>query len=121
MNLVGNNETTLKRKHLPFYLLQEDPKTPQEELFTSHLQGMGISKAFIEDEMIPKRKKVSEETHTSVVEKTSGSVMADIRQKERDVIVEALHQSCGNVSKAARALGLSRQTLVYRMKKYKID
>lgn len=121
MNLVGDHETTLKREHLPFYLLQEDPGSPQAELFTSHLQGMGISKAFIEDEVLPERKMGSEVVNVPPLERKSVSVMADIRQKEKDAIIEALQQSGGNVSKAARALGLSRQTLVYRMKKHKIN
>lgn len=47
--------------------------------------------------------------------------MAEIRKTERDAIVAALKEAGGNVSKAARNLGLSRQTLVYRMKKYEIE
>jgi len=39
---------------------------------------------------------------------------------ERDLIRQALQRTRGNQSKAARLLGLSRGTLIYRMKKYAI-
>jgi len=40
---------------------------------------------------------------------------------EADLIKQALGRALGNRSKAARLLGLSRDTLLYRMKKYAID
>jgi DNA-binding NtrC family response regulator len=40
---------------------------------------------------------------------------------EADLIKQALHRALGNRSKAARLLGLSRDTLLYRMKKYAIE
>ena len=53
--------------------------------------------------------------------KKESGIMAGIREAERDAIIEALTAAGGNVSKAARAMGLTRQTLVYRMKKHNID
>jgi transcriptional regulator with GAF, ATPase, and Fis domain len=44
-----------------------------------------------------------------------GLRMEDI---ERSVIEQALTRTAGNVAGAARLLGLSRDTLRYRMKKY---
>jgi len=41
-------------------------------------------------------------------------------QWERRVISAALAQTDGNVSAAARLLGMSRQTLRYRLEKYEI-
>lgn len=40
---------------------------------------------------------------------------------EADLIKQALHKALGNRSKAARLLGLSRDTLLYRIKKYAIE
>jgi transcriptional regulator with GAF, ATPase, and Fis domain len=40
---------------------------------------------------------------------------------EADLIKQALSRALGNRSKAARLLGLSRDTLLYRMKKYAIE
>ncbi|MEW8626310.1 MAG: sigma-54 dependent transcriptional regulator [Candidatus Thiodiazotropha sp.] len=42
-------------------------------------------------------------------------------QLEADLIEQALSKTLGNRSKAARLLGLTRDTLLYRMKKYAID
>jgi len=40
---------------------------------------------------------------------------------EADLIRQALKKALGNRSKAARLLGLSRDTLLYRIKKYAIE
>ncbi len=42
----------------------------------------------------------------------------DLNLLERDVIHQALELAAGNRSKAARLLGISRDTLLYRMQKY---
>ena len=47
-----------------------------------------------------------------------GLVMDDL---EADLIKQALNRALGNRSRAARLLGLSRDTLLYRMKKYAIE
>jgi len=44
-----------------------------------------------------------------------GFVLEDV---EKDLIVQAMQRSSGNQSKAARLLGVSRDTLRYRLKKY---
>ena len=41
----------------------------------------------------------------------------DLEELERSLIVKALRKSGGNVSRAARLLGLSRRTLQYRLEK----
>ncbi len=48
----------------------------------------------------------------------SGIRLADL---EVDMIRQALNKTLGNRSRAARLLGLSRDTLLYRMKKYAIE
>jgi arginine utilization regulatory protein len=40
---------------------------------------------------------------------------------EKETIAEALASSRGNVSRAAREIGISRQLLAYKMKKYRIE
>ncbi|AKV03746.1 Response regulator of zinc sigma-54-dependent two-component system [Labilithrix luteola] len=40
---------------------------------------------------------------------------------EREILRQALSQCDGNVSRAARFLSISRQTLIYRMKKYSLE
>lgn len=47
-------------------------------------------------------------------------VMDSIWSEERERIVQALRQAGGNMTKAAASLGISRQLLYYRLKKYRI-
>jgi DNA-binding protein Fis len=46
-----------------------------------------------------------------------GIVLEDV---ERKLILEAMERASGNQSKAARLLGISRDTLRYRLKKHAI-
>ncbi len=45
----------------------------------------------------------------------------DWAQLEKDLIMQALQKTSGNQSKAARLLGLTRDTFLYRIRKYAID
>ncbi len=48
------------------------------------------------------------------------NLMDSIWMEERDEIIQALRQSKGNITRAAKALGMSRQSLSYRLKKYRL-
>ena len=50
----------------------------------------------------------------------SEGALGNLRDTERDMIVQALRASHWNQSQAARALGISRDNLRYRVKKYNI-
>jgi len=55
-------------------------------------------------------------------EQETSSTLADLtRRNERDIIARALRQAKGNKAKAAKALGIPRSTLYYRMKTLKLD
>lgn len=52
----------------------------------------------------------------------TSSTLADLtRRNERDIITRALRQARGNKARAAKALGIPRSTLYYRMKALKLD
>lgn len=51
---------------------------------------------------------------------STGSVRHEIQKKEVEKLTEALTQANGNLSEAARALGIARSTLFDRLKKYKL-
>jgi two-component system NtrC family response regulator len=56
-------------------------------------------------------------SRTMVAIPDEGIVLEDV---EKNLIVEALRKTGGNQSAAARLLGISRQTLIYRMQKHAI-
>lgn len=57
----------------------------------------------------------------SKVKENTGSISDTIQNIESEMFRNALLESNGNISKAARTLGISRQTFQYRMKRCGID
>jgi len=51
---------------------------------------------------------------------SSGMVRDEIRQKEMEGLSNALKKASGNISEAARLLGVARSTLFHRLKKYRL-
>ena len=49
-----------------------------------------------------------------------GTLKETVKAYEKDLITETLHE-CGNISKAAEKLGLTRQNLNNKMKEYQLD
>lgn len=111
MNLVGTRETSIKKHHLPFYLLEEN-KTKNT---TFYQEFQNLDKA-----PDPDKYALEPATPPIKVEAENEGVLDAIRREERGTIIAALRKTSGNVSKAAKELEISRQTLVYRMKKYNI-
>ncbi|MEL7563428.1 MAG: sigma 54-interacting transcriptional regulator, partial [Dehalobacterium sp.] len=59
--------------------------------------------------------------NTTVNNTLSTDIRKKIREKEKDTIIDVLNQTKGNLTKAAARLGMSRQSLWYRMKKYHLS
>lgn len=110
MNLVSVRETSIKRHHLPFYLLEEEKSG--EGSFYQEFQNLDKTPEPQGDCKSPAAVAADGEEQRSVLD--------SIRREERGAIIAALRKSGGNVSAAGRLLGISRQTLVYRMKKHGI-
>lgn len=95
MNIVSQDEKYILMHHLPAYI---------------------VNGAFVY-----KKKVVSSEVTPAVPEKkTTDSIFSDIQNGEKNKIIEVLYANNGNVSKAARVLGMPRYALAYRLKKYHI-
>lgn len=124
MNLVSNDEMTIKEKHLPFYL-KENPNNS-----SSFYRDLQLLELPMEAVNVPKKEFTFASTGSSFIKtpKTNTprdnqkgeSLLDSIRQNEKERIIEALINNQGNIAKSAKNLGFSRQTLVYRMKKHGI-
>lgn len=103
MNIVQQHEVLIKAEHIPVYLKNFINGTQNEQIQekTAVLRGMGNSVITAN---------VGEEK----------SLLYEIFEKEKNDIIKALRKSQGNIAKAARTLGMSRQKLHYRVKKYNL-
>ena len=52
---------------------------------------------------------------------TAESLSDRLKDIERDTLVRVLTENRGNITRAAKALDMSRQNLQYRIKRYQID
>jgi len=99
MNLVTDEDLKIKMKQLPAYLLSGNNVT---------------TGGYLQKESIDRNK------HRKHLEPESTDVFSTIFQKEKEEIIQALMENKGNVSKTAKQLGMHRQSLIYRIKKYNI-
>ena len=51
---------------------------------------------------------------------SSGALKKQLGQQEKDAIIAAVNDAAGNIAMAARALGINRSTLYYRMRKHQL-
>ena len=49
-----------------------------------------------------------------------GIAMVDLKQNEKEIIIKAIQLNGGNLSQAARHIGISRRTLYNKISKYEI-
>jgi arginine utilization regulatory protein len=66
------------------------------------------------------RQKLGQSRHYQANIKKSGKLNDILQEIEKQIIVDTLHKNQGNISKTAEELGIFRQALQYRMKKFKI-
>lgn len=95
MNFSENGQW-ISFSNLPPYLFDGSRKQDADTVFTA-----------------PSQKKIASEEGAK-------TLMDSIREEEKQALIDALREAKGNMAQAARILGLSRQTVVYRAKKYKL-
>lgn len=96
MNIIPENKETIEISDLPNYIipLEEEKKTKEE----------------LENKT---------EKDNKILENHQG-IFEALKTEEKMVILETLKHTQGNIAKAAEKLGMSRQKLYYKLKKYKI-
>ena len=103
MNLIDKYDNVLKPEHLSSFM-----KTLKTR---SHLSESSKQQE--------EREKSANSDFSSRAGDT-GSIDKSLNNFEKRIIIDAILKTNGNISKAAQALGLKRQTLSYRMKKLNI-
>ncbi len=104
MNFVDTDETTLGLHHLSSHLQRKLTETGDFDPVDT------------EDDLIEARLNLSAFSYAS--EKTLHEILDGV---EREVIIDRLIKNQGNISQTSKELGIFRQALQYRIKKYKID
>lgn len=120
MNFVSPYETTLCKEHLPQYIFDE--QYPPADVFN---HKMNFFKGNTELPTFSNPESFEKITDSEVVRLEDSpddevNIFDIIRHKERLEIVEALVASKGNVTAAAKAMGIGRQALIYKMRKHGI-
>ena len=132
MNFVGDRDL-ISMKNLPSYLF-EDAEVP-ENRYRQWMQKREKKQEKAVEGSVPANESASV-VETEIFsdatgafepgeiyggpEETYGDIMEEIGREEKEEIVAALRKYRGNITKAAASLGMSRQSLSYRMKKYRL-
>ncbi|GBC62259.1 sigma-54-dependent Fis family transcriptional re gulator [Desulfonema ishimotonii] len=114
MNMIGG-EDMIEPCHLPIHFFHPDFRQlsegksvsppPEPEESRDKREVGRLLHPVVKTSMIPFRKNLPETQET----------------QEKDMVHKSLSEAGGNVSKAARTLGISRQLLHYKMKKYGME
>jgi len=115
LNLVGPGETIELdhlRSHLPtWYRMRNQPSTPDSHLADHFPESHGDSE---------RSRAVPIDSQGAPASRRGKSLIKTQEERERKLIAGALRAFRGNVTQAARSMGISRQLLHYKMKKHRI-
>lgn len=99
MNMTGTSDDYISVHHLPKYFFNPEESSGEA----------GGQPSLPGREAAPEGGRASEK-----------GLLGKIKEAEKEQIIKALKQNGGNVAKAARELGMSRQKLYYRIKIYEL-
>ena len=97
MNVIDPDETYIGIRHLPKYILGEDK--------IGNYEGQSEQPG---------------EIRTSVSIDKGQNIFEELKEKEKEFIIESLTKNGGNIAKTAKQMGMSRQKLYYKLKKYNL-
>lgn len=107
MNLVSETEEILEKRHLPGYFQSEGELITKTRIVEPSSLSGKYEPPFFASKPFPS--------------KPGKSLMETQSAREKELICSALQGCNGNVSRASQRLGISRQLLHYKIKKYGLD
>ncbi len=109
--VVMEDESYIKLEHLPQHLAEGYIQQYQDD----HLETNSVDNLVVLDDQLRRMHGKNGE------QKRNYALKRKLDNTEKELIKKILGETRGNVSKTARILGISRQSLQYRLKKYDID
>ncbi|MEF9918443.1 MAG: helix-turn-helix domain-containing protein [Eubacterium sp.] len=67
-----------------------------------------------------KRTEINLENHIETEQGHKQNIFEELKEKEKDYIIECLKKNGGNIAKTAKEMDMSRQKLYYKLKKYNL-
>ena len=112
MNFVTKNEKYIRKHHLPQYLTGVDGQDLLRD----------VSRPSQPPKTRPPYQNISAmpDEHNSNNIPNDRGVFIQIRDKEKQLIIDTLMANNGNITKTASELNMPRHSLVYRIKKYEL-
>ncbi len=118
INLVVSSRT-IERRHLQSHLTVWRRLRRQTDFFSASTTGSpdphGLRRQGAESTVVQRQPVAPSNSHTGK------GLLANQADHEKSVLADALEAHRGNVTRAAKSIGISRQLFTYKMKKYRID
>ncbi len=108
VNMASVENELVGAEHLPKYLMIR----MRNSLDYSLIKQAELGEGSVDTTHLPEIKVPTEKSLNSIIEQ--------VQEQEKKVIISALKKSKGNIARAAASLGLSRQRLHYRINKYNL-
>lgn len=105
MNFVDDKDTVLQRIHIPTYsnIFEDNDQYQQNSYINPKRYAMG-----------------NPDASDASANPLNRDIISEIKEEEKGRIIRCLKETNGNISQAARLMGISRQSLQYKMKKNKL-
>lgn len=115
MNVIEHGERVIEVSHLPLHFMKNNFQQSADNGNIFKTVSKSKKKEDMSDQTLGHLSTLSIKAHMQSVEE---NLPQRQQFREKEMVLNALIKKHGNVSAAARTLGISRQVLHYKMKKY---
>ena len=112
--VVIENGSYIQLEHLPRHLIECYTQQQQDDCINNNDNDDDNDLTVLEADFYKPGYKNKRKKSNNILKHKKNSI-------ERDLIIKILGETKGNVSRSARILGISRQSLQYRLNKYNIN